>query len=316
METTPVHTGPKDFFMYLLGFGTMYASAVSFIALWFQYINIKFPDPLNQYYSYGYEQLRLPMAALIVLVPVFLFLSRWMNRAIAQDPARKELRIYKWLVYLTLFVSAVTVIIDLITLINNFLGGELTARFGLKILVVLVVALGVFGYYLWHLRSDLGTAKAKRKGLFWGAIIATAGSIIIGFFIVGSPSTARAQRFDQQRVNDLQNIQQQVIDYWQPRKKLPTTLENNDATSSYLFRIPNDPETGLPYEYRVTGALSFELCAVFDDYTMSQKSEVIRSKTPYGYDILDIWDHDKGRTCFSRTIDPELYKAPQFPILR
>src|SRR3989338_1937406 len=155
-------SGPKDFFMHLLAFTMLYVSAVSLISLWFQYINIKFPDPLQYYRSYGFEQLRWPMAVLIVVFPVFLFLARWISKEIAREPARKELRIYKWLVYLTLFVSAVTIVVDLIVLIYNFLGGELTTRFGLKVLIVLVVALGVFGYYLWHLRSDVAATAKKR----------------------------------------------------------------------------------------------------------------------------------------------------------
>lgn len=281
--------------MHLLAFGTLYTVAISLIALWFRYIDIKFPDPLNYYGVYGYEQLRWPMAVLIVVFPVFLFLSRWMNRGIAQDPARKELRIYRWLVNLTLFVTAVTVIIDLITLINNFLGGELTARFGLKVLVVLIVALGILGYYIWHLRADLTAARAKRKMLFWGAIIVVVGSIVAGFIIVGSPATARAQKFDQQRINDLQGIQYNVINYWQMNQKLPPTF--NDLHQSIL-----DPETAQPYEYRTTGAMSFELCAVFD-----ADGAHVNPHDGRAYPEIVSWYHTKGRYCFPYTIDPLQY---------
>ena len=291
--------------MHLLGFGTMYASAVSFMALWFQYINIKFPDPLNQYYSYGYEQLRMPMATLIILVPVFLFLSRRINREIAEEPSRKELRIYKWLVYLTLFISAVTVIIDLITLIYNFLGGDLTARFGLKVLVVLIVALGIFGYYLWHLRTDLATAKSKRKTLLWGTIVVTLGSIILGFFIVGSPATARARRYDQQRIRELQGIQYNIVNFWQLNQKLPAYF--SDLQQSIL-----DPESGLPYEYQVSGLLTFQLCATFKfDGILS---EMVYPGAPQSE--FENWTHPAGRYCFDRTIHPELYPkiVPAIPV--
>ncbi|MEK7615858.1 MAG: DUF5671 domain-containing protein [Patescibacteria group bacterium] len=306
IQTKP-KSGPRDFFIHLLGFGTLYASAVSLISLWFQYINIKLPDPLNQYYSYGYEQLRVPMAVLFVVFPVFLFLSRWMNSKIAEDPARKELRIYKWLVYFTLFVSAVTVIIDLITLIYNFLGGELTARFGLKVLVVLIVALGVFGYYLWNLRADLAMARSKRKALFWGAIVAIVGSIIAGFVIVGSPTTARALRFDERRVQDLQSIQWQITDYWQRTEKLPTALSvlENELAG---YTNPMDPETQVLYEYRVVNPLTFELCAVFT----TEGTWPSREKYPAVVRVPEQsnWSHEVGRACFERTIDPTLYPKP------
>jgi membrane protein YqaA with SNARE-associated domain len=47
-----------------------------------------------------------------------------------------------------------TLIGDVITLIYNFLGGELSARFVLKILTVAVIAGGVVAYYLADIRGE------------------------------------------------------------------------------------------------------------------------------------------------------------------
>ena len=55
---------------------------------------------------------------------------------------------------LTLFVAAVVLIVDMITLVNNVLGGELTLRFLLKVLVAALIAGSIFGYYLWDLRKE------------------------------------------------------------------------------------------------------------------------------------------------------------------
>lgn len=291
--------------MHLLAFSTLYASAVSLISLWFQYIDVKFPDPLNQNYSSGYEQLRIPMAALIVVFPVFLLLARWISKQIALDPERKELRVYKWLVYFTLFVSAVTVIVDLIILIYNFLGGDLTARFGLKVLVVLIVALAIFGYYLWHLRSDIAATAKKRKLLTWATIVVVVGSILLGFVFVGSPATALARRFDQQRVNDLQNIQSQVISYWQAKNSLPPNLNE--------IKAPMDPRTSQPYIYRISGTLKFELCSVFETVSLRDKNPRIAIYPPTHYGN-DNWEHATGLTCFSRTIDPDFYRNQPIPL--
>ena len=315
MDTSTKPTsGPRDFFIHLLGFGMLYASAVSLISLWFQYVNIKFPDPLLPTYLYGYEQLRVPMAALIVVFPVFILLARWISKEIALDPARKELRIYKWLVYFTLFVSAVTVIVDLITLIYNFLGGELTARFGLKILVVLIVALAIFGYYMWHLRSDIAATGKKRKTLTWIAALVVLGSIVLGFVFVGSPATARARRFDQQRANDLQNTQYQIISYWQLKRTLPASLgEIRNDISGYI--APTDPRTHAPYEYAIRSPLRFRLCATFEIDGLYPDP----TKGRYAQPAMDFpgganWDHSIGRTCFDRTIDPDLYPIQPQPI--
>jgi hypothetical protein len=205
------------------------------------------------------------MAALIVVFPVFLFLSRWLNRQMATDPTRKELKIYKWLVYFTLFISAITIIVDLITLIYNFLGGELTARFGLKVLVVLIVGLGIFGYYLWHLRSDMAAVAGKRRGLFWFAIAMMLISLGLSFVIAGSPATARKQKLDQQKVQELQNTQWQIQDEYNRTQKLPPTVQM--------------------YEYHVTGASTYQLCEEFNLPTVTQPTQ-------------DPWWHDAGHFCY------------------
>ncbi len=297
------HSGPKDFFMHLLAFGTLYASAISLIQLWFAYINIKFPDPLNNpyyggYQSSGFDTLRWPIAILIVVFPVFLILARWISKQIAYDPARKELRIYKWLVYLTLFVSAVTVIIDLITLIYNFLGGELTVRFGLKVLVVLIVALAVFGYYLWHLRTDLSKYKTKGSILMWIAPIAIAISILLSFVVVGSPASARDRRMDEQMVQNLQIVQSQVIQFWQAKDVLPTQKQAEQFSPAGVT-------------YMSTGPLMFQLCA---DFKTAGYPTGMQPYYPTGISGNDDWDHGMGHVCFDRTIDPDFYPKPALPM--
>jgi len=148
-------SGPKDVFYHLLSIVTLYMSAVSFIALVFQLINKWYPDPLD--YTYGVsDSIRWSAAILIVSFPVYLWLMWLINKDIGMDPARRELRVRKWLGYLTLFIAAITVIIDVATLIYNLLGGEFTIRFVLKILVVLVVAGLIFFYYLKEMKAKQG----------------------------------------------------------------------------------------------------------------------------------------------------------------
>ena len=64
----------------------------------------------------------------------------------------KALRIRKWLIYLTLFLSALVLIGDLVVLVNGLLQGELTTAFILKVVSVFVVIGGIFLYYLWDVR--------------------------------------------------------------------------------------------------------------------------------------------------------------------
>ncbi len=149
-------TGPKDVFLHLLAILTLYASAIAFISLIFQYINVLLPDPLEMQGSYAYassyQAIRWAIASLIVIFPVYIFSVWYLNKNYIVSPEKRNLRIRKWLIYFTLFAAALIIIGDLVALIFNLLGGELTTRFLLKVLTVFFVAGSVFYYYLWDLR--------------------------------------------------------------------------------------------------------------------------------------------------------------------
>ena len=300
-------TTPKDFFMNLFAFGTLYVSAISLGTLLFAYIDRLFPDPLNNMYGYyqaGLEQVRWPMAALIVLFPVFLILSRIINNDLVSHPEKKDTRVYKWLVYLTLTIASATIIIDLITLIYNFLGGDLTTRFGLKVLVVLGIALAAFGYYFWHLKTDLGAVGGKRKALIWISSLGILASIVAGFFILGSPISQRKLRFDEQRVQDLQNLQSEIINFWQSARYLPPEL-------NYVNEY-KDPVTKKLYEYKVINSLQFSVCADFEAVSADEVTTNQYRPMPLKGES---WSNGIGRTCFDKLIIPQMNPAP-VPVVR
>ena len=311
MESKKV--SPKDVFMNLLGMLTLYVSAISLMALLFQYVNLAFPDALS-YQSYGSVAgpIRWAMAALIIVFPVFILITRMLRKDEREHPEKREFAVKKWLVYFTLFVAAIVIVTDLVTLIYNFLGGELTMRFILKMLIVLFVATKVFWYYLWDLKEKF-TAVTLRIAL-WGIIAVVVASVAGGFFTVASPLKARDYRFDEQRVMDLQNIQWQIINYWTQKGAIPKTLADlRDPISGFV--VSADVESGAEYEYRAVNKLTFELCATFSLPAIgggtSMMSRVpMPTKDPY----LENWNHDIGRTCFERPIDPELYRKNPIPV--
>ena len=302
---------PKDVFLHLLGIIALYISAGSLIALLFEYINIFFPDPLNYYpYSAIAGSIRWSMAALIIIFPVYALVSWMLNKDYILNPEKRELKIRKWLVYFTLFIAAITIIIDLVTLVYNFLGGDLTARFTLKVSAVLLVAGMVFGYYLWDLRKKYSAKQLKVVASAVSLIVL--GSVAGGFFTAGSPLQARLRRFDERRINDLQILQNEIINYWAQKNKLPSNLSDlkNDLSG---FIPPADPETVLPYIYKAAKPLNFELCA---DFNFSSENVLGGPKAVSSYyngPYQQNWDHGTGEKCFSRKIDPELYKDPRNP---
>lgn len=131
--------------------------------------------------------------------------------------------------------------------------------------------------------------------------------------MIGSPNTQREIRFDEQRIGDLQNIQNQVIYYWQGTQKLPATLGDIvDPTRG--VSLPADPLTGLSYGYNIKSPLEFSLCATFTRTSTDQGGYYAPIKTapvsPAGAPYLGDsgWSHGVGNMCFDRKIDTAFYK--------
>ncbi len=295
----------------------LYGAIVSFITLLFQYIDTAFPDPAITYYTDPYSgAIRFAMAALIVLVPVSIVLLRLIRNDIARFPEKSDLWVRRWALFLTLFIAGATVVVDLITLVNTFLGGELTARFILKVLVVLLVAGAVFMHFLADLWGYWGRFPSRASYVGAASGVAAIAAIVGGFFIIGSPSDARLMRLDFQRVSDLQNIQWQVVNYWQQKEDLPPALADlQDSIGGYV--IPVDPETGEPYTYEQTGELSFRLCAVFakegDSQDAASRARIAAPVKASLEPAENNWRHGEGEQCFERTIDPERYPPYEKP---
>jgi hypothetical protein len=252
------------------------------------------------YYESFAGIIRFSVASLIIVFPIFIFVSWYLNKIYKKELEVRESKIRKWLIYFTLFVVSLVIIGDLVTVMNTLLGGEIAIKFILKALIVFLVAGFIFGYYLDDVRRSTSTPFAKYFA--WGSSILVFAVIISTFFIIGSPTTARLIQLDQQRVNDLQNIQMQIVNYYQAKEKLPENLSvlTDDISG---FTAPQDPTTKANYEYIIVDAekLSFQLCANFDRENKTSKDN------RYYYGDSQSWNHPAGRFCFDRTIDKDLY---------
>ena len=132
-------------------------------------------------------------------------------------------------------------------------------------------------------------------------------AVIAGFFVVGSPQEERLRRFDDQRVNDLQLLQMELVNYWQNKQVLPASLSllKDDIKG---FVPPKDPQTGFDYGYEAKGTESFSLCADFSRPSLEEMSKPAIAVPMGSYGPGENWQHGAGRICFDRTIDKELYK--------
>ena len=312
MNTAKV--GPKDFFLWAGAMVALYAGVFSFISLIFDYITAAFPDPVRDMYGYYdpyFGNISYETASLIVLTPVFLILMRVIRRDIATDASRNETWVRRWALFLTLFVAGATVVIDLIVLITTFLQGEeLTTGFLLKVLTVLLVSGAGFLHFLADMRGYWTANPSRARMVNWAVGALVLATIIAGFFIIGTPQELRKMKQDDRRVQDLQNLQWQIVNYWQQKETLPTSLEQLlDPISGAT--IPVDPVTGESYTYERTGNQAFKLCATFAAEGKATNPSIAK---PIDMSMDENWQHGVGEKCFDRTIDPERY--PPYPKVR
>jgi hypothetical protein len=144
--------------------------------------------------------------------------------------------------------------------------------------------------------------SSKFHAAFFAATsVAVALAVAWGFYLVGSPTTRRHQRFDQQRLEDLQTIAREIHalvvdreDATKLKQPLPESLA--EAAKRALDERLNarDPQTGEPYGYTVKSETTYELCAKFS-----------RERN---WDSPVFWNHPPGRHCFTiNVLDPPPY---------
>ena len=123
-------------------------------------------------------------------------------------------------------------------------------------------------------------------------------AVVWGVALVGLPGTARLQRFDGQRLQDLQTIFRQVQSLCRDpdiknelKRALPETLDELAALARSERINLTDPETRQRYVYTVKDAATYELCATF---SLERNS-----------DLNVFWNHPSGKHCFTvNALDP------------
>jgi hypothetical protein len=245
------------------------------------------------------DRLRVPMSILIVSFPVFIWTVWFIKKLIKQTPELKDFRVRRWLMYFTIFAAAVIIIVTLIVVLNNFFNGEITIRFLLKILSVLIIAASVLWYYLIEVKEDNKKALVQ-KIIAWFIITLVLASIIIGFVVMGSPMKQRERKIDNQRITDLQSIFYSVENYYREFRTMPKVLEDLKGMSVSMATFPIDPATREPYIYEYSEGTRFKLCATFSEPLEGVYSNQV---TPYyAYGMNNDWDHSAGYYCFIRNV--------------
>lgn len=142
------------------------------------------------------------------------------------------------------------------------------------------------------------------------ATLAVVALVIAGLFAIGSPSTARKFKADQERRNRLSQVHYVLAGHVREEGALPRSLEDVDdevlRQSGSGFDARKDPATGEFFEYRRLSDRRYEVCADFETSSDDNRSDEFG---PYPGDL----EHEAGRTCFERRItDQDVESAPGF----
>ncbi len=299
----------KDFFLNLGAIIALYTVIFTLLDLLFTIIDAAYPQ-INAYYNYSSTaNISWPVSVLIIFFPILIVLMWLLEREYIAEPERKNLPLRKWLSYITLFIAGATLAGDLVTVLYYFIDGqELTTGFILKVLSVLVVSLCVFLYYISDVRDRLTSGSRK----IWRVVttLVVIGSILWGFSVLGSPFTQRQIKYDEQKVNDLQNINNQLLNYYQKNGILPSRL--SDLATLQYSQIPMDSQTNQPYEYFLLNqsTKSYQVCATFNKASNDKNTPMLMKPMMYPYDGSTgnpSWTHPAGRYCFSESIPVNQY---------
>jgi len=281
-------TSPREAFLFLLLFCTLYTWMFALGSVGFDLLNMHFLQP-GELAIRWISSLRAGLASVLVAFPLFLFLDHLTIREALRNPGQRISPIRRWLTYLTLFTAAAAVVSDLITLLLTFLEGEVTTRFFLKVLVVALLAGSAFIHYLRGLKLDERDPSSPARPfrvqarLLLGGVVA--GVMGMALWNAGSPLKARLYRQDNQRTRALEAIERSLQSYIQTKGELPADLTACDTGSDSYLSEKTDPVTGEPYHYRV-----------LDDTHAKVGATFALSSAPGGDD--GFWKHGSGSVTF------------------
>ncbi|MDO5642473.1 MAG: DUF5671 domain-containing protein [Paracoccus sp. (in: a-proteobacteria)] len=140
------YVSAREALIYGLLFITLVAVAWNLCDLGFRLVDRLLPDgDYPPYYWRG--DMRWQMASLIAFTPVFLFLNSRIQRRSRNDQGVRRSLVRKWFASITLLISVIVLLGDLVYTIYALLNGDMTLRFTLKALIVAGVAGLVIAYY-------------------------------------------------------------------------------------------------------------------------------------------------------------------------
>jgi len=267
----------KYVFYYLLSLVALIFMALASGMVIFGIINTLIPDTLNVYGGNQVDsQLKFAISALLIATPIFYYVSSLIHKGFRRGELEKNSAIRRWLTYFILLVTSLIILGVFISVINNFLAGELTGRFIFKALTMIFIAGLTFSFYFYDIkREDPERSDKVIKIFFVSTLLLVIIIFTAAWFFIESPSVTRARRLDQDLVQNMINIENSVNSYYNLNKKLPDSLESLQADRGvYLDKDSlSDPATKELINYQKEGERTFSLCATFRTDSLTENNK-------------------------------------------
>lgn len=292
----------KYAFYYLLSLVALIFVSISVGLIAFGIINQTVADALamNSYSDYN-SQFRFAISALFIAAPIFFVINRFINRGLQAKELDQESGIRRWLTYFILLVSSITVLGVFISVINNFLSGELTLSFVLKALTMLIISGSVFSFYLYDIKRADATKKDKIVKIFFlASLVLIVAAFVSAWFFMESPKEARNRRLDQIVINNIYSLESAVNTYYDTKDVLPTSLDELKGNPDLYFdqKALIDPETGEAIVYQKIDDTNFEFCA---NFRTTSYPENMATRPTINY-AAGSKDHEAGYHCFKSEV--------------
>jgi hypothetical protein len=296
----------KVAFFYCLSIVALVIFAIGVGTAFFSVIDKLMPNLGAAIYDSGSQPLKFAIASIVIAGPLYYWLVWRLRKDLLKNFYDFNNGPRRWLTYLLLLISSVTILGSLVRLLYSYLDGDLTWRFALKAVTVLFLAVIIFVYYFYDLKVQPKKGDWIIKTIFYVALLFTLSAFVLAVIYSESPSLARARRIDQKTLIMLDKVEMAINSYYAKNKSLPANQEaimNNNETGLLASDWQNN-DNGAIIKYQAEKKLKYKLCSSFD---LSSDWQTLEN------DYLGRrWQHKQGQNCFSRTVDQ--FNSKNLPI--
>ena len=195
-------------FLYLVSFLSLSFLVAGILISIHQAINKFIPDSLDSSY-FDNDAIKFGLSALIVTIPLYYGILFLLNRKLERKEIPADSLVRKTITYLALVAFSAMAIGSLVSIMYSYFDGEITTRFVLKALSFLFVSTFFFGFYFWEIRRS-EFFKSMFMNFFIASIVIALASMVLGFFVIDNPTTARNKRIDNELIQNMRDAGRKI----------------------------------------------------------------------------------------------------------